>query len=84
MLMRADMGALPSGCGRARVMYIRTGGIPCSSLEEHKSVVDRFGRFPHRNHLFGRENTAEEQVWLDDYEALPRWAKSQLPQPTGK
>lgn len=46
---------------------------------EHKSVIDRFGRYPHRNYLKGRANTAEEEAWLADDENLPGWAKSQLP-----
>ena len=32
----------------------------------HQSVVDRFGRFPHRNAVLGRESTAEEIVALRD------------------
>lgn len=42
----------------------------------HKSVIDRFGRYPHRNKAKGRESTQEELEWLasDD---LPGWAKSQ-------
>lgn len=32
---------------------------------EHLRVIDRFGRFPHRNRALGRENTPEEQAWLD-------------------
>src|SRR3546814_1002846 len=31
----------------------------------HKEVIERFGRFPHRNRELGRENTPEEQAWLD-------------------
>ena len=31
----------------------------------HRDVIVRFGRFPHRNAALGRENTAEEQAWLD-------------------
>lgn len=32
--------------------------------ELHKDIVDRFGRFPHRNKLLNRENTAEEAEYL--------------------
>jgi uncharacterized protein (DUF924 family) len=32
--------------------------------ELHKDIVDQFGRFPHRNVLLGRENTAEESEYL--------------------
>ena len=30
----------------------------------HKEVIDRFGRFPHRNTALGRESTDEETEWL--------------------
>ena len=30
----------------------------------HLEVIDRFGRFPHRNVALGRESTAAEQEWL--------------------
>lgn len=32
---------------------------------EHREVVRRFGRFPHRNRVLSRENTPEEQEYLD-------------------
>ena len=32
--------------------------------ELHKDIVDRFGRFPHRNELLNRENTPEENEYL--------------------
>jgi uncharacterized protein (DUF924 family) len=32
--------------------------------ELHKDIIDRFGRFPHRNELLNRENTAEEAEYL--------------------
>lgn len=32
--------------------------------EEHRSIVERFGRFPHRNALLGRPSTPEELEWL--------------------
>lgn len=33
----------------------------------HKAIIDRFGRFPHRNRALGRPSTAEETAFL----ALP-------------
>lgn len=30
----------------------------------HKAIVDRFGRYPHRNAVLGRESTAEELAFL--------------------
>ena len=32
---------------------------------EHADIIQRFGRFPHRNDLLGRETTADEQAFLD-------------------
>lgn len=32
---------------------------------EHREVVLRFGRFPHRNRVLGRESTAEELAYLE-------------------
>lgn len=31
---------------------------------EHKAIIDRFGRYPHRNAVLGRESTAEEVEFL--------------------
>ena len=33
--------------------------------EHHHAVVERFGRFPHRNRALGRETTAEEKAFLE-------------------
>lgn len=30
----------------------------------HKVIIDRFGRYPHRNAILGRESTAEELAFL--------------------
>ena len=32
--------------------------------EEHRAVIARFGRFPHRNAVLGRESTPEEEAYL--------------------
>lgn len=34
------------------------------SAELHQSIIARFGRFPHRNRVLGRANTAEEETYL--------------------
>jgi uncharacterized protein (DUF924 family) len=31
----------------------------------HLEVIERFGRFPHRNRALGRASSADEQAWLD-------------------
>jgi uncharacterized protein (DUF924 family) len=33
--------------------------------EQHADIVRRFGRFPHRNRILGRETTPQEQAFLD-------------------
>ncbi|MEK9279395.1 MULTISPECIES: DUF924 family protein [unclassified Bradyrhizobium] len=33
--------------------------------EEHADIIRRFGRFPHRNRILGRDTTEEEQAFLD-------------------
>lgn len=31
---------------------------------KHKAIIDRFGRYPHRNDILGRESTTEEIAFL--------------------
>ena len=31
---------------------------------KHKEIIDRFGRYPHRNAILGRESTSEEEDFL--------------------
>lgn len=31
---------------------------------QHKVIIDRFGRYPHRNEILGRKNTPEELAFL--------------------
>lgn len=33
---------------------------------EHAAIIERFGRYPHRNEALGRESTAEERDFLED------------------
>lgn len=33
--------------------------------ESHREIIERFGRFPHRNQVLGRETTAEEHAFLE-------------------
>ena len=39
--------------------YLRHAG-------EHRSIIERFGRFSHRNALLGRTSTREETEWLQE------------------
>lgn len=40
--------------------------------QAHRDVVKRWGRFPHRNALLGRQSTPEEEAGLQDG-SIPRW-----------
>ncbi len=35
----------------------------------HLAIIERFGRFPHRNMILGRHNTPDEEEYLKDNEA---------------
>jgi uncharacterized protein (DUF924 family) len=44
-------------------------GVFEASLEsalEHRSIIERFGRFPHRNAALGRPSTSQEEAWLSE------------------
>ena len=45
-------------------------------MKQHSDVIEKFGRYPHRNEIFGRVTTPEEQAWLEDPK-IPHWARSQ-------
>lgn len=32
----------------------------------HKAIIDRFGRYPHRNRILGRSSTSEEEAFLKE------------------
>lgn len=43
--------------------------LPTDTLRhavEHRDIIQRFGRFPHRNAVLGREMSLEEQRFLDE------------------
>jgi uncharacterized protein (DUF924 family) len=53
--------------GRSIELYTALG-IP-SNLDfarRHKAIIDRFGRFPHRNAVLGRASTKEEAAFLKE------------------
>jgi uncharacterized protein (DUF924 family) len=39
-------------------------GAGLRHAHQHRDIIARFGRFPHRNALLGRASTAEEQAYL--------------------
>lgn len=42
------------------------GGEALRHAKMHRDIIERFGRFPHRNGVLGRASTPEEQRFLDD------------------
>ncbi|MCX8280875.1 DUF924 family protein [Phyllobacterium sp. 0TCS1.6C] len=51
-----------------RCVELCRGGSP-SNLEyahDHYDIIQRFGRFPHRNAILGRQTTPAEQAFLDE------------------
>ncbi len=44
--------------------YADEAGTTLKYALDHKAVVDRFGRYPHRNKVLGRESTADEIAYL--------------------
>ncbi|KAK2600076.1 hypothetical protein QQS21_005162 [Conoideocrella luteorostrata] len=38
----------------------------CMIIDAHWPIIERFGRYPYRNAVLGRESTEEEKKWLDD------------------
>jgi len=45
---------------------VQTGAFDsaCDYVLRHREIIARFGRFPHRNAILGRESTAEEIEFL--------------------
>ncbi len=38
--------------------------VAARHAEQHRDIVERFGRFPHRNRALGRVSSVEERDWL--------------------
>jgi len=54
---------------QALELYTKLGNeINLKYEKRHKRIIDRFGRYPHRNEILGREMTSEEQEFLENDE----------------
>jgi uncharacterized protein (DUF924 family) len=50
---------------RSIELFTRLGlGENLDYAYRHKEIIDRFGRFPHRNEVLGRESTTEEREFV--------------------
>jgi len=54
----------PADQQRAVALQRPLGGDWLHHAEGHAAIIARFGRFPHRNPILGRETTAEEREFL--------------------
>jgi uncharacterized protein (DUF924 family) len=50
---------------RSVALFARLDADTLKWAEDHRDIIRRFGRFPHRNRVLGRETSAEEQAFLD-------------------
>ncbi|HYF19774.1 MAG TPA: DUF924 family protein [Ramlibacter sp.] len=50
---------------RALELCAQLGTDAAHHASVHRDIIERFGRFPHRNAWLGRATTAEEQAFLD-------------------
>ena len=55
---------LPFEHSEDRQLQARSVSLMAMWAEAHRAIVDRFGRFPHRNDLLGRISTPEETEFL--------------------
>ena len=62
-LMHAEDMAAQNECVRLMDMRLDNENN-LHHAKEHRKVIERFGRFPHRNAILGRESTAEEIAFL--------------------
>jgi uncharacterized protein (DUF924 family) len=51
---------------RAVELTRKLGDEPLRYAVLHRDIIERFGRFPHRNAVLGRATTPQEQRFLDD------------------
>lgn len=73
-LMHAEHPLLQAACEQCfRALQARSDAATAQRLQgnvdaavQHRAIVDRFGRFPHRNAAMGRASTAEETAFLTD------------------
>lgn len=52
------------------VELFQNAGLETRWAEHHRDIVRRFGRFPHRNAILGRQNSEAEQAYLESDEAF--------------
>ena len=46
--------------------------------KQHRDIIEKFGRFPHRNEIFGRKSTEKELEYLKSGIRFGQWGTSQI------
>ena len=67
-LKSIDFEVITAQNGEEAVKLFRDLGI-ANNLDfefKHKEIVDRFGRYPHRNATLGRKSSSDELAFLDE------------------
>jgi uncharacterized protein (DUF924 family) len=55
---------------RCVALFEALGGDSVKYAIEHRDIIERFGRFPHRNRALGRETTEEERAFLASHKGF--------------
>jgi uncharacterized protein (DUF924 family) len=55
---------------RCVALFEALGGDATKYAVEHRDIIARFGRFPHRNRALGRETTEDEHAFLADHKGF--------------
>jgi uncharacterized protein (DUF924 family) len=55
---------------RCVALFEALGGDALKYAIEHRDIIERFGRFPHRNLVLGRQTTEEERAFLAGHEGF--------------
>ncbi len=62
--MHSEMLADQEECVRLSDARLQDEGT-LKAAKSHRDIIAKFGRFPHRNSVLGRETLPEEQIFLD-------------------
>jgi uncharacterized protein (DUF924 family) len=64
-VQRAGIGLMEEIVERADPEWKPSARVSLDFARRHLQILERFGRFPHRNAALGRPSTAAEQAYLD-------------------
>ena len=62
--MHSELLADQEECVRLSDARLQDEGT-LKAAKSHRDIIAKFGRFPHRNSILGRETLPEEQIFLD-------------------